>query len=180
MIITNSEQKKEKCLICQSSKLKYIYNLGQPICSDCWKDNVQLKNKLSPEINQITEKVFLGNAEAQIDKENLKKIGITHILIVANELQILHPFDFVYKHIMVHDFPFEEISKYFEEAIEFIEKSDKIFVHCLQGKSRSASIVIAYFMRKNEMSFEESLKFLKSKRNIQPNKGFIKQLQNFK
>ena len=35
------------------------------------------------------------------------------------------------------------------ESIKFIDESDKVLVHCLGGISRSAAIVIAYFMWKD-------------------------------
>ena len=169
----------ENCLICQNSKPKYIYSLGQPICTDCWKYSVSSKKNI-PEIDKITSKIFLGNAEAQLDKEILKKIGITNILIIGKELEIHHPDDFIYKHIKVTDFPFENLSRFFEEAIEFIDQSEKVFVHCLMGRSRSASIVIAYLMRVNSWTYDEGFHFVQSKRKIGPNKGFVEQLKKFK
>jgi protein-tyrosine phosphatase len=79
----------------------------------------------------------------------------------------------------VKDLPDEQLSRYFEEAYEFIEKSEKVFVHCAQGKSRSATIVISYLIKKNKMDFQEAYDFVKSKRPcINPNNGFIEQLKN--
>lgn len=169
-----------KCLICQIPKQNYHNNLGKPICSDCWKGGLKLKTKISPEINQIEENLYLGNADAQTDKEKLKNIGITHIVVVGKELEILHPFDFKYLHIKINDFPFEDLSPFFEEVFKFIDGATKTFIHCLQGKSRSASYVIAYLMRKTGQSFEEAFSLVSQKRNIQPNPGFINQLKQFK
>ena len=173
------EKKPEKCLICQQTKEKYIYNLNQPICSDCWKDPVALKKTHTPEIVQITDKLFLGNADAQIDKTNLQNLGITHIITVGKELQPLHPEDFVYKHIKIFDFPFEDISQYFSDVFDFIEESGITFIHCLQGKSRSGSLVLSYLMKKNKWNLQKSMEFVKEKRNIQPNPGFWKQLNEY-
>lgn len=170
-----------KCLICQTEKTNYCENLGKPICSDCWKDSLQLKTKLTPEIDQIETNLYLGNVDAHVDKEKLLSLGVTHIVTIGKELQILHPNDFTYKHIKVSDFPFEEISIFFEEVINFINEGKITFVHCQAGQSRSASFVIAYTMRTKGMSFEEAFQYVKTKRNnIKPNSGFIKQLQNFK
>lgn len=45
------------------------------------------------------------------------------------------------------------------------------------GKSRSASVVIAYVMKAYNWSLAKSLEFVKKKRNcINPNDGFMKQL----
>ena len=46
------------------------------------------------------------------------------------------------------------------------------------GVSRSASLVIAYLMKENNWKYEESFKFVKSKRSkIFPNLGFTNQLK---
>lgn len=58
--------------------------------------------------------------------------------------------------------------------------NERILVHCVQGISRSASVVIAYCMKSNEWSLKKSYDFVKSKRKIiSPNVGFIKQLQQY-
>ena len=44
-----------------------------------------------------------------------------------------------------------------------ISSGGKILVHCYAGVSRSASMVIAYFMAEKNMSFSEAFSFVKSK-----------------
>ena len=74
----------------------------------------------------------------------------------------------------------ENIIQYFKECIEFIEKADKIFIHCMCGVSRSSTIVIAYLMWKTYCSYYNSYFFVKSRRPfIDPNDGFVKQLKMF-
>jgi len=148
---------------------------------DCLSKSTALcfySNIPNPQIDQISEKVYLGNEDGQRDKEYLKKLGVTHILVVGSGLNIFHPIDFEYKQFAITDFPWENISQYFEEAYDFMEKSEKVFVHCAVGISRSPTIVISYFMKKNKMKFEEAYEFVKSKRPfIRPNQGFLKQLE---
>lgn len=53
-------------------------------------------------------------------------------------------------------------------------------MHCHAGVSRSATVMIAYLMTKNQWSYEESLTFLKSKRKwVKPNPGFVEQLKAY-
>lgn len=176
------------CSLCNIPNLPCNIALGVPICSSCWgmntndfkrfKDN---RTYFFPEMDQITEKIYLGNEDAQRDKEKLKKLGITHILVVGSGLEIFHPTEFEYKQFEVNDFPSENISKYFQEAFDFIEKSEKVFVHCAAGVSRSATIVISYIMKKRKLDHESALAFVVSKRPvIYPNSGFIKQLSEYK
>jgi predicted protein tyrosine phosphatase len=50
----------------------------------------------------------------------------------------------------------------------------KILVHCNAGISRSASFVIAYYIREHQMDFQKAFNLVKIKREqIFPNTGFI-------
>ena len=60
-----------------------------------------------------------------------------------------------------------------------MEESDKVFVHCFAGVSRSATLVIAYFMWKNKKPYKEVYEFVNKRRSIGPNYGFRKQLLIF-
>ena len=56
-------------------------------------------------------------------------------------------------------------------------KNENILVHCQQGVSRSASIVIAYLMYSNDITYEESYAHVRCCRPVvSPNTGFIFQL----
>ncbi len=53
-----------------------------------------------------------------------------------------------------------------------------ILVHCLMGRSRSPSIVIAYIMRKHQLKYSAAHSYVRAKRSVvQPNIGFVKQLE---
>lgn len=48
-----------------------------------------------------------------------------------------------------------------------------MLVHCRAGKSRSASVVIAYMMKMFNMSYENAYFYVKTKRQrTEPNEGF--------
>jgi protein-tyrosine phosphatase len=48
-----------------------------------------------------------------------------------------------------------------------------------RGKSRSASVVVGYFMFKHNMSYAEAYAQVKAKRQISINAGFEEQLRKF-
>ena len=53
-------------------------------------------------------------------------------------------------------------------------------MHCVVGSSRSASIVIAFLMKKINLDFNQALEYVQSIRNIvNPNHGFVKQLRKY-
>ena len=139
------------------------------------------KTTLSPSYDQITEKLFLGNEDTARDKAILNKLNISNILICAEGCEPFFKDEYKYKILYIDDAIDENILSWLQEAFEFIDSAEKnIYIHCVMGISRSPSIVIAYLMYKNKMSYEEAYDFVKNKRNvINPNSGFQEQLKKF-
>lgn len=55
-----------------------------------------------------------------------------------------------------------------------------VLVHCAQGISRSASILIGYLMARERLAYESALSALQGVRPVvQPNPGFVLQLQDW-
>ncbi|KAM3132279.1 tyrosine protein phosphatase yvh1 [Paramecium bursaria] len=81
------------------------------------------------------------------------------------------------------DHPRVPIINIFEETYQFIDenlKNGNVLVHCMSGRSRSATIVIAYLMRSQKMRVYEAIISVQEKRPlINPNDGFIQQLYSF-
>jgi protein-tyrosine phosphatase len=74
--------------------------------------------------------------------------------------------------------------EYLDEFIAFIHKAresgGQVLVHCNQGVSRSASIVIAYLMYKDKVSYSQAYMIAAGARpSIKPNYGFEQQLQKY-
>lgn len=61
-------------------------------------------------------------------------------------------------------------------AIRFLLSPGKIFVHCNQGISRSATVVLAFLMMKRGMNFMNAVRAVRAKREVMPNDGFLRQL----
>ena len=84
---------------------------------------------------------------------------------------------------MVGDTPNDNIKCFFKSSFNFIEENiakTNVLVHCQAGVSRSATIVIAYMMRKYQYGMDDALKRVKGRRPyVDPNKGFMKQLRSF-
>lgn len=133
--------------------------------------------------SEITDKIVLSS----------KRFGFNHKWLVANNIKkvirVLEPnykgTKFMYKDIKYLWIPIEDnlnenIAKYFNVAYDFIEQDEgKVLVHCMQGVSRSPTIVISYLMKKMKMTYDEAYKMVKEKRPcIDPNIGFIQQLKS--
>uniref|UniRef100_A0A6B2L519 Protein-serine/threonine phosphatase n=1 Tax=Arcella intermedia TaxID=1963864 RepID=A0A6B2L519_9EUKA len=129
----------------------------------------------------ILNGLYLGNMDSSKYLEGLRYRKITHILMVLKEMDPVFPKEFIYKKISVQDEVGETISQFFEEATDFIDealsKGGAVLVHCAQGVSRSASIVIAYIIKSQKMTFKEALLFVQNLRpEVSPNPGFSSQL----
>lgn len=60
---------------------------------------------------------------------------------------------------------------------KYLTNNRKVFVNCFAGVSRSATVVIAYLIYKQNLTYQEAYDFLKSKRYIiSPNSNFANQL----
>ena len=144
-------------------------------------NSLNISKPILPPLSQITENLYLGNLYDAQNISNLLKIGIQKVLSLITDPQLLYyPKEIEHKLIKINDFPRENIIQYFGECLLFIEDNRKILVHCVAGASRSATIVIAYLMWKNQLDYKESAKFVEQMRPcINPNYGFVRQLQIF-
>lgn len=86
-----------------------------------------------------------------------------------------------WKGIPIAEFPRSKINKFFDDSFEFIEHTEtRILIQCNKGHSRSPTLVIAYLMKKFEISYSIAYKYVKLKRPyIRPNREFLNQLRKY-
>eukprot|EP00347_Sterkiella_histriomuscorum_P013896 403362943 len=135
------------------------------------------------QMNKILEGLYLGNIGAANNAFTLRKNGITHILTAAAMIEPMDYRGFNWMKIDILDVPSADLLKHFDHAVEFIKQgiaSGGVLVHCFAGVSRSSSCVIAYLMSEHDMSYWDSLYFVRKQRSVVcPNLGFAKQLQKY-
>lgn len=133
----------------------------------------------------IPKFMYLGGYTVAESREQLEAHGITHVLNCAGDYcQNKFEDDLTYKTYFLKDAKPEHIEAVFYEAIEFIEKvkaeQGRVYIHCVQGVSRSATVVLAYLMFTQKMSYQDAFNFVKERRGIiSPNLGFMVQLMMF-
>ncbi|KAF8081288.1 hypothetical protein N665_0894s0005 [Sinapis alba] len=84
--------------------------------------------------------------------------------------------------VFAYDQEWENLLDFFDICLDFIDagRKDKgVLVHCFDGESRSAAMVIAYLMRTEKLSCKDALASLKQVAHAKPNLGFVKQLDLF-
>jgi dual specificity phosphatase 12 len=124
--------------------------------------------------------LYIGNYEAASNVELLRKYKIRAVLTASIETGLKYAEEVIHFHevssaflldcfeiIQAHDKENYDIIQHFEKAYDFIDRHRKytsVLVHCFAGISRSASLIIAYLMKKYNLSFEKALWKLKSKR----------------
>ncbi|GAB5354262.1 hypothetical protein AAMO2058_000104200 [Amorphochlora amoebiformis] len=99
------------------------------------------------------------------------------------------PDEFDYLLVDLVDKSTQKITQSFGPCFEYIEKArnetkgrpPRILIHCVQGKSRSVTIAIAYLMMKEGITVDEALDQIREVRDVvhTPNKGFMKQLYEY-
>eukprot|EP01084_Bolivina_argentea_P005675 10701_1 len=151
----------------------------------------------------INDTLYLGML-SQATHKILNNLQITHIINVTptdyNDMSVIN--NRKYYQIKISDIKQACIADYFEKTFTFINnarnsvpstdnneskendinnyKQNRIFIHCKEGVSRSASIVIAYIMKTHKLSLDKALALVKQKREVvDPNEGFMQQLKLF-
>ena len=141
-----------------------------------------LYKKDSNPIDHIIDNIYLGDFRTADNIDILKEYNITHIINCPFNLPNKYPEQITYKRLELRDETDQPIIEKLEEAYQFIkENKDKnIFVHCVFGKSRSASVVIFYIMKEKKLNFNEAKNFVKNIRQIvEPNSGFENELNRY-
>ncbi|XP_054716956.1 probable dual specificity protein phosphatase DDB_G0281963 [Uloborus diversus] len=134
------------------------------------------------ECDEIEPKLFLGNLDAAESEETLKRFGITHVLTIYM-FPITKPETIEIETLFIdlEDCADCDILSCFETSNAFIKDGQEkgaCLVHCYGGVSRSATLVVAYLMKKYSIGVEEALQKVKEKRYCAcPNAGFLSQLR---
>ncbi|KAM4702599.1 dual specificity phosphatase 29-like [Rhinophrynus dorsalis] len=140
-------------------------------------------------VNEVWPNLYIGDEKTALDRYSLEKSGFTHILNAAHgrwnvDTGAEYYSDMVieYYGVEAEDLPSFNLREFFYPAAEFIHtalsRSDsKVLVHCAMGRSRSASLVLAYLMIYKNMTVVDAITQVLKHRCILPNRGFLKQLR---
>lgn len=124
--------------------------------------------------------------------QNMYELSFNRIQCILNCAYELKRPDFAmshfgssgYRKLNWDDSPEQLVLMDLPNALDFIYNSlvnDKpVLVHCAQGISRSATVIIAYLIKTRNFSVQEALQFVRAKRpGVNPNIGFQTELNLF-
>eukprot|EP00873_Tetraselmis_striata_P019780 jgi/Tetstr1/440044/TSEL_028403.t1 len=132
--------------------------------------------------SEVADGLFVGGEAVAKSIEILRQSGITH---VVNCVGFIYPEYFkdelTYRTLRLQDTPSEDISSVLYDVFDFFQDArsvgGKVFVHCSQGVSRSATLVIAFLMWKLDQPYDDVFAAVKAIRGVaNPNIGFTCQL----
>lgn len=130
--------------------------------------------------------IYLTGDSGASNFAKITELGITHILNVSDCIPNYYELssEITYMRVPIADCGSVILKDYFPGVFEFItnalESSGRILVHCFAGKSRSASLVIAYLMKTLKMTYMNAFRYVQSHRAVvEPNLGFELQLYAF-
>jgi len=127
----------------------------------------------------ITSQLFLGSLEDARNEIELRKRKITHIISLIGPSCLIEGMS--HEHNPMNDYGRSDLKCVVEKLMPFIEESQKplnvLFVHCMSGQNRSASLVIAIIMKLHRKTLREAFRMVKKKRPlVQINVLYAKQL----
>ncbi|XP_061587345.1 dual specificity protein phosphatase 12 isoform X2 [Cololabis saira] len=134
---------------------------------------------------QVDPGVYIGAAADLNDVQALSAASVSHVLSVDSvdpgPLLPAGP-GFSRKWVNVLDEATADLLSHLDACCAFLDQAldggGAALVHCQAGRSRSATVVTAYLMKKYQLGFSEAYLKLKTlKADVQVNSGFQQQLQ---
>lgn len=119
-------------------------------------------------MTKILENIYVAGVEETYQDETLKS-QVSHFLNVASEVMITCRVDHGYKKIGINDDDINsDIRSILSDCINWIDdivsKGGSVCVHCLEGKSRSVCVCIAYLCCKQNWDFIKAYEWVKLQR----------------
>ena len=136
--------------------------------------------------DEVFPGIIIGDGPTAKNMAYLNKLGVTHVLNAAESDVTLNPrklskAGIAYLGFRLPDLPHADIAQHFEASSAFIDRAlsfsgGLVFVNCLLGMSRSATVVAAYLMKHKGMTASQAITTMRSVREVKPNIGFLQQL----
>lgn len=136
---------------------------------------------------EIVPRLYISDLSIAENPSAMAHLGITHVVSVMRGTVNLPatPVPLSWLQIPITDNPFSELAEHLPRAVHFISSAmqdprARVLVHCVQGISRSASVVCAFIIKEWNYTPAQAIQFVKSRRpHAEPNPGFVSQLGEY-
>lgn len=123
--------------------------------------------EMFPVPHQITEGLMMGSRVVPLTNKCLTKMRISHIVLSKHQDVDWHQLQGIQVlSCDVHDRNREDMTQCWTASYQFIEEARKqggCVLVCLHGRSRSASIILAYLIKKQQVTFNGAWETLTKK-----------------
>lgn len=142
------------------------------------------------DINEIIpNQLFISDYKTAYNLAILEKYGIQKVISLVDR-KFLNQwcgkerskrFKSPYNVCLTRDLPDYPIEEYFYKIFKLLSQIENIptLIHCEQGYSRSPMAAIFWLMQYHNWNVDSTLEWLRTKRNVGPNLGFIIKLKSF-
>lgn len=140
----------------------------------------------APSASEIFPRLYVSDLAFAENPSHLRSLGITHVLSAMCG-HVAVPRSILVQHLQceLEDLPFAELVAKLPGTTMFLrdalrDPAARVLVHCVEGVSRSTSVVCAYLIAEYGYSPSQAIQYVKSRRrSAEPNFGFVQQLHEY-
>ncbi|TRY95451.1 hypothetical protein DNTS_032476 [Danionella cerebrum] len=135
------------------------------------------------QLSSVWDGLLISNARSACNNDLIQQESITLCINVSKQ-QSFPSAPVSTLRVPVYDDPNEDLYKYFDRCADAIaseaERGGRTVVYCKNGRSRSATVCVAYLMKHQGLTISEAFQVVRSARPVvEPNPGFWKQLERY-
>lgn len=136
------------------------------------------------QIYKVLNNLYIGSGRSAWNIDNIKQNNISHIVNAAPQTECSFLENVIYYKLNILDSSQENILIHLHDVNKFISTAinsgGSVLIHCHAGISRAPTICAAYLIQYHNFPHDLALKHIKKYNcQINPNKGFQKQLEEF-
>ena len=132
---------------------------------------------------EVFDGIFMGPMQSAYKTKDLVNAGVTHVLNVSCKEYTKRSKYLTYLDIHIYDAHNEDAKRHFRITNRFIDEArqkGKVLVHCVAGKSRSPTFILAYLIGKQRIRLKDGIHMLRQfVPEVEPNEAFMTQLSEY-
>jgi dual specificity phosphatase 12 len=124
--------------------------------------------------NEIIPNLWLGNRNAPLERENMRKCNIKLIINCTKDIEYPVDPNIQFYRLAINDINNEESNDILADKINdltylidlYLNANLGVLIHCYAGVQRSATVVLCYLIKYKQYNIEMAKVMMKNKRSI--------------